>query len=464
LGMSVAGAIAASRLAAKTRQFARARQQLIEASEEKLLQQHLRLDTALNTMTQGLNMFDATARLVLCNERYLEMYRLPADLVKPGCTVRDLVGYRMAAGTFFSIDPEQYITEVLTSMTRRIPTSATMELTDGRVISVISQPTASGGGWVVTHEDVTERYRLLRARRQAEDELRNQHIRLDAALNSMHQGLQMYDVEGRVVLTNQNYLKMYGLPPDAASRDWTIRDVLHLRKAAGTLAGDPEQCQAEMIDAGKVDTKVVELPDGRFISVTNAPVQGGGWVSTHNDITERRRAEKELDRPRSFPDTITENVPATIVVKDARDLRYVLINRHGEQFFGKPRGEMIGKTAYDFFRKDEADVMTSRERGPAHRATAVHREQSGPYAGQGHTPHHQQAACHPQRGRRAALPVGGHRGHDRAQARGRADRAPGAPRCADRPAQPRGVHRASCGDARQGGQGQGKLRRRLDRP
>src|SRR5262249_31617941 len=189
----------------------------------------------------------------------------------------------------------------------------------------------------------------------------NQHIRLDAALNSMHQGLQMYDAEGRVVLTNRKYLKMYGLPPDAASRDWTIRDVLHLRKAAGTLAGDPDQYQAKMIDAGRVDTKVVELPDGRWISVTNAPVQGGGWVSTHNDITERRRAEKELDRTRAFLDTIIENVPATIVVKDARDLRYVLINRHGEQFFGMPRGEMIGKTAYDFFRKDEADVMTSRD-------------------------------------------------------------------------------------------------------
>src|SRR5262249_14552891 len=227
LGMSLIGAIADSRLAAKTRQFARARQQLIEASEERLLQQHLRLDTALNTMSQGLNMFDATARLVLCNERYLEMYRLPADLVKPGCTVRDLVGYRMAAGTFFSIDPEQYITDLLPATTTRIPTNATMELSDGRVISVISQPTASGGGWVVTHEDVTERYRLLRARKQAEDELRNQHIRLDAALNSMHQGLQMYDAEGRVVLTNRKYLKMYGLPPDAASRDWTIRDVLN---------------------------------------------------------------------------------------------------------------------------------------------------------------------------------------------------------------------------------------------
>ncbi len=360
LGMSFVGAVADSRLADKARQFARARQQLIEDSEEKLREQNLRLDTALNNMTQGLNMFDTAGRLVVCNQRYLEMYRLPRDIVKPGCTVRDLVQHRMAAGTFFSIDPEKYIADLLHSMNNRNPTTTTMELTDGRVITVISQPTASGSGWVVTHEDVTERHRLLRAQKQAEEQLSDQHIRLDAALNSMRQGLQMYDAKGGVILTNQKYLKMYGLP-DAVQRDWTIRDVLHLRKAAGTLAGNPDQYLTKMIDRGKVETKVVELPDGRWISVTNAPVLGGGWVSTHDDVTERLRAEKELDRTRTFLNTIIENVPATIVVKDARDGRYVLINRYGEEFFGMPRNEMIGKNAYDFFPKDEADVMTARD-------------------------------------------------------------------------------------------------------
>src|SRR5712692_7534364 len=200
-------------------------------------------------------------------------------------------------------------------------------------------------------------YELLAKARAEKD----QKMQLDAALNSMHQGLQMYDAKGSVILTNQKYLKMYGLPPDAVQRDWTIRDVLHLRKAAGTLAGDPDQYLTKMIDRGKVETKVVELPDGRWISVTNAPVLGGGWVSTHDDVTERRRAEKELDRTRTFLNTIIENVPATIVVKDARDGRYVLINRYGEEFFGMPRNEMIGKNAYDFFPKDEADVMTARD-------------------------------------------------------------------------------------------------------
>src|SRR5262249_62247558 len=74
-----------------------------------LRDRNLLLDAALNNMVQGVNMFDAQARLVLFNERYLQMYRLPPDVVKPGCTIRDLVENRIRSGTFFAIDPERYI-------------------------------------------------------------------------------------------------------------------------------------------------------------------------------------------------------------------------------------------------------------------------------------------------------------------------------------------------------------------
>ena len=82
----------------------------------------------------------------------------------------------------------------------------------------------------------------------------------------------------------------------------------------------------------------MELPDGRTIAVISQPTpDGNGWVVTHEDITERRRAEMERDRSQAFANTVIENVPATIVVKDARTLRYVLINRAGEEYFGMPR-------------------------------------------------------------------------------------------------------------------------------
>ena len=88
----------------------------------------------------------------------------------------------------------------------------------------------------------------------------------------------------------------------------------------------------------------------------------GAAVSVHEDVTERLRAEKELQHTKSFLDTIIENVPATLVVKDARDLTYKLINRAGETLFGLPREQMIGKTTHNVFNREQADAIEARDK------------------------------------------------------------------------------------------------------
>ena len=96
----------------------------------------------------------------------------------------------------------------------------------------------------------------------------------------------------------------------------------------------------------------MELPDGRIIAVISQPTpDGNGWVVTHEDITDRRRTEMERDRSQAFANIVIENVPATIVLKDAQTLRYVLINRAGEEYFGIPRKAMIGKLPRRFSRR-----------------------------------------------------------------------------------------------------------------
>jgi PAS domain S-box-containing protein len=124
-------------------------------AEQKLAEQKFQTDAAINNMSQGLLMFDGQARLMLCNERYIEMYDLSADVVKPGCTLRQLVDHRKDLGSF-SRDPEQYCRELLEDIADGTTTSTLVELADGRFIHVVNQP-MPGGGWVATHEDVTER-------------------------------------------------------------------------------------------------------------------------------------------------------------------------------------------------------------------------------------------------------------------------------------------------------------------
>jgi methyl-accepting chemotaxis protein len=114
-----------------------------------------RMRVALDNMSQGLCMFDANERLVVCNRRYAEMYKLPAEVAKPGITLISLLEHRIANGSF-SRNIEEYRRELLASMVQGSARHNEIKSADGRTISVINRPMA-GGGWVATHEDITER-------------------------------------------------------------------------------------------------------------------------------------------------------------------------------------------------------------------------------------------------------------------------------------------------------------------
>ena len=124
-------------------------------SEAALADEQKKVDAALSSMLQGLVMFNSSARLVVCNRRYLDMYGLSPDIVKPGCALSELLKQRVTAGTFFAIDSEQYIGELMAGAQQGTSVRKLTTLSDGRIISVINRPVV-GGGWVATHEDVTE--------------------------------------------------------------------------------------------------------------------------------------------------------------------------------------------------------------------------------------------------------------------------------------------------------------------
>ncbi len=135
------------------------------------------------------------------------------------------------------------------------------------------------------------------ALRQREEELSAQNLRFDAALNNMSQALLMFDSNARLVISNSRYQEMYGLSPEIVKPGCLLRDLLEHRRSNGTFADDPDsyiENVMSVIAEGKTWGQLAELPDGRTISVVNHPMTGGGWVATHEDITERRRAEKQI--------------------------------------------------------------------------------------------------------------------------------------------------------------------------
>jgi diguanylate cyclase (GGDEF)-like protein len=160
----------------------------ISRKEEQLLR------TVLNNMTQGVLMFDSDMRLIFCNQRYTEMYGLSPDVATPGCRLRDLLNHRIEIGSF-SDDPDDYIVRLTEGIADGKTFNRTVNLPDGRAFSVLSKPIA-GGGWLATHEDITERQRSAEriahmARHDALTDLPNRVLlreRLDHELKRVKRG------------------------------------------------------------------------------------------------------------------------------------------------------------------------------------------------------------------------------------------------------------------------------------
>jgi diguanylate cyclase (GGDEF)-like protein len=117
---------------------------------------HHQFDAVLSNIIQGVCLFDAEKRLLVWNGRYIEIYGLSPNAIQVGCSLEEIIDYRFAAGS----TPEMSISDYLASANQLIAeeqySSVVETLRNGRIVAVCYQPVA-GGGWVATHEDITER-------------------------------------------------------------------------------------------------------------------------------------------------------------------------------------------------------------------------------------------------------------------------------------------------------------------
>ena len=128
--------------------------------------------------------------------------------------------------------------------------------------------------------------------------LRGRRRLVELALNNMTQGIVMFDDAGRLLVLNDRYLELYGLPRDVVKPGFPLSELVRLRAKTGNLPFDPEKYCADLLRdmaAGKELSFVSELPDGRAIAVVNRAIPGSNyWTGTHHDITARRQAERKF--------------------------------------------------------------------------------------------------------------------------------------------------------------------------
>jgi diguanylate cyclase (GGDEF)-like protein len=256
----------------------------------ELLDAVLRLEAAVANMAEGLCMFDADRRLVISNQRYADIYGLPPQLVVPGTPHADIVAYRLAHGMEPFEQGNDFQTRHEELIKQLKPASEIIQLKNGRIIR-IAHRSLSIGGWVATHLDITEQ-------KERERQLTEQNICFDAAINNMPQGLCMFDKDRRLIVSNRLYATMYRIPPEEIRPGMTLEEIVALRMAHGNepKVGDDGYLQRriDLVVNNRDDGDVVVLKDGRVIAIMHHPMANGGWVSTHQDITEQQRNQEKI--------------------------------------------------------------------------------------------------------------------------------------------------------------------------
>jgi diguanylate cyclase (GGDEF)-like protein/PAS domain S-box-containing protein len=452
---------------------------------ERERQREFALDLAVNNISQGLCLFDAHAKIVLCNRSYINMYGLSPDVVKPGCTLQELLRHRKEMG-LLTEDPEQYARDILDSIAKGETTTWLIETRTGRFVHAINHP-IPGGGWVTTHEDVTvrrvaelavEAARAEAERAKSEALIAHQHLR--EAFEAVPEGLVLFDADDRLVMWNRRYAEMYpatsnikagtrfedvlwdGIAneqyPAARGREkefvaerlaqhnlarssveqqlpddrWVRAE--EQRTADGGIIGvrvdvtelkNREASFRLLFENNPVPMWVLDANSRRYLAVNDAAIehygfsreqflamttvdirpmedreearkraQKGIWAGngmrrhlkadgttieievfaknlTYNgrparlgaifDVTERNRAEAKVRDTQEFLDAIVESVPVSIIVKNADDFRYVLVNRATEKLLGTPRETLLGKTARDVLTPAAADAVMAND-------------------------------------------------------------------------------------------------------
>jgi PAS domain S-box-containing protein len=204
---------------------------------------------------------------------------------------------------------------------------------------------------------------LTLERNKLQRSLATLHATLDASLD----GVLVVDQDRCVVDFNHRFLELWSLTEEE------VRGRHHqaLMERAAPLVNDPEEFQRQVLQLYDNPTSAghdeLALRDGRVLERFSTPIhlpagaaQGRVWF--FRDVTMRRRTEEEMRQMSRFLDSIVENFPHLVVVKEATSLKLVRMNRAGEELLGWRRDEMLGKTAFDVFPPDQAAVLDADDR------------------------------------------------------------------------------------------------------
>jgi len=270
-------------------------------ARQQLENEKQRVETALDNMAQGLISFDAGARIVMFNQRFIDLLGLSAEVIKPGCHLREVVAHGRERGSFNG-DVAGFCADILDEVETGKTLQRVVETADGRFFNVIDKPLAHGG-WVTTVEDISDRCRLEQERDRDRTFLREiiDHIPSQITVKDVRE--RRYVLVNRVAehhfcRTRDHILGRTALDffPAAAAEEVTANDDRAIERDEG-LHLDEHPTHSLALGLRYVTSRRIAIRD-----TTNTPRY---LIHVVDDVTERHRADEKIAHLAHF-DALTD--------------------------------------------------------------------------------------------------------------------------------------------------------------
>jgi diguanylate cyclase (GGDEF)-like protein/PAS domain S-box-containing protein len=308
------------------------------------------VSSALNNLSQGVVMTDGQARIVFCNDRYLEIYGLARSDVPRNMTGPELLELRRRRGVL-DLSVEDFYANASP------PEGLITELPGGRSV-LVKYFALPNGGSVATHEDCSEQRKLSR-------QLASTKQFLESVLDNVPVCVAAKSIEdGRYIFANRAFErfsrfsrdKIVGKRADEIFQPETAATIEAADQAA--LNSTDGQFRSEF--AVERGTKKRILASTRVIARDDKN-QPEFLIALFDDVTDRKSLSQELENTKKFLELVVDNIPVSLIVERVSDGRYLLANRSAETILNRRREDVTGLTAADIFNPKEAKLIIARD-------------------------------------------------------------------------------------------------------
>ena len=283
-----------------------------EALRLRLADAEARLKLATDSTEEAVLVVDAAGRVVLVNERFIDLWQIPRDLIGLGQDDA-LLAYVHA----YVVDPDAFLAKTRQLYAGETSERDYLQLKDGRILSRYTRLLPLGENWVRAwcFRDVTER-------RRVENELKWRKAFLEALVNTANDGVIVVDAVGKKILQNKRTVELWRIPQDVADDPDDSRQV----RVVMDRTVDPDGFVAKihyLYDHPYETSKdEIRLKDGSVLDRYSAPVvdaEGNlfGRIWAFHDVTEQRNAALELELHRQHLEELVAS--RTIELERAKD-------------------------------------------------------------------------------------------------------------------------------------------------